>query len=292
MLRKWKATIALGAILLGWLQMDVAGAYVVGIYISQSTAQNAKAMDDLIAQSKRAGVNTFVIDTETRNTSYANNVKKVTNNGIRFVSRITMFPGGGSHAQITDKAIWNKKMSLANYAISLGASEIQLDYIRYAAKGLASHEKAHNVKAVIKYFRDNLPKNVKLQIDILGIAAHKPSITIGQNVALFAPYLDAICPMVYPSHYEPFLHHATRPYNTVLASVSALKKQLKDYPNVNIYAYLEIFNYRYPMSREKRMSYARAQIQAAKDAGAQGYYIWSARNQYGVLFDVLRSSGS
>ncbi len=289
MLKKWKAMIATGVFLLGWLQVDLAVAYVAGIYVTQHTAQDSKKMNYLISQSKRSGINTFVIDTQFRNTAYANNIKKLRSSGIRFVSRVVLFPGGGTHAQVTNKDIWAKKLALAKYAVALGASEIQLDYIRYSVRGSSSASKAHNVNRVIKYFRDNLPKSVKLQIDIFGVAAHKPSNTIGQNVKLFAPNLNAICPMVYPSHYEPFRYHATRPYNTVLKSVSALKRQLKDHPNVRVYAYIEIFNYRYPMSREKRMSYTRAQIQAAKDAGANGYYVWSARNQYDVLFNALRN---
>lgn len=288
MLRKCKMVLAIGILLLGWLHVNAAFAYVKGIYISQPTAQDTKKMKYLISQSKRVGINTFVIDTERRNSIYAQNVKMVQNSGIRFVSRVVLFHGGGTHAQVTDRNIWAKKLALAKYAVSLGASEIQMDYIRYNVKGHSSPDKAQNVKAVIKYFRDNLPSSVKLQIDIFGVAAHKPSNTIGQNVRLFAPYLNAICPMVYPSHYEPFRYHAVRPYNTVLTSVSALKRQLKGFNHVKVYAYIELYNYRYPMSRAQRMSYTRSQIQAAKDAGADGFYVWSARNQYGILFDVLK----
>lgn len=285
---KWRMMTGVIVMVLGSLTYQVAFAQVAGIYISQNTAQNTKKMNYLINQSKRVGINTFIIDTKHRNSTYARNVKMVRTNGIRFVSRVVIFPGGGTHAQVMNQGIWAKKLALAKYAVSLGAQSIQLDYIRYNVKGQSSPQKAHNIKRVIKYFRDNLPSHVKLQIDIFGVAAHKPSNTIGQNVKLFAPYLNAICPMVYPSHYEPFRYHATRPYNTVLKSVSALKRQLGRGSKVRVYAYIELYNYRYPMSRAQRMSYTRAQIQAAKDAGANGYYVWSARNQYDILFDVLK----
>jgi hypothetical protein len=288
MLQRWKVMAAGAILVLGIFSCNIVFAKAIGIYISQHTASSSKKMNYLISRSKRAGVNTFIIDTAFRNTAYARNVKKVRKNGIRFVSRIVVFPKGGTHSQIMNKSIWAKKLALAKYAVALGAQEIQLDYIRYNVRGKSSPSKAQNIKRVIKYFRNNLPSRVKLQIDIFGVAAHKPSNTIGQNVKLFAPYLNAICPMVYPSHYEPFRYHATRPYNTVLKSVSALKRQLRGNSHVRVYAYIELFNYRYPMSRAKRMSYTRAQIQAAHDAGANGYYVWSARNQYGVLFDVLR----
>lgn len=130
---------------------------------------------------------------------------------------------------------------------------------------------------------------VKLQIDIFGVAAHQPSRTIGQNVPLFANLVDTINPMVYPSHYEPFRYHAQRPYRTVLDSVSALKRQLRHHPNVNVFSYIELYNYRYPMSRENKIQYIRAQIAASRDAGANGWYAWSANNKYGLLFYVLRT---
>lgn len=274
-------------ILLLYAESSLASA--IGIYLSQNTAQHSHRMNYFIREAQASGVNTFVIDTKYRNSRYAKQIKKVRRAGIRVVSRIVIFPGGGTHAQVTNKRIWAKKLALAKYAISLGAQEIQLDYIRYSVKTGASRSKAVYIKHVIRYFRQNLPKHIPLQIDIFGVAAHKPSTTIGQDAALFAPYVQAICPMVYPSHYEPFRKHATKPYNTVLKSTEALRRQLRAHPNVKVYPYLELYNYRYPMSRVQRLSYTREQIQAAMDAGADGYYMWSARNQYGVLFQVLKS---
>ncbi len=287
---KWKAVMLAVILSCSWIFSGQALAFVKGIYISQSTAQNPKKMHYLERESKAVGIDTFIIDTQYRNSRYAINVKNAVKRGFRVVSRIVMFPGGGRHHQITNKNIWKKKLALAQYAIHLGAKEIQLDYIRYSVKTGSSKEKAYHVNKVIKYFRKHLPKHIKLQIDIFGVAAFKPSNTIGQNVKVFAPSIDAICPMVYPSHYEPFRLHAAKPYNTVLTSVDALQRQLQNHKNINIYAYIELYNYRVPMSYAKRVSYTRAQIQAAKDAGAQGFYVWSARNQYDILFDVLRNS--
>ena len=288
----FRVMLALGGFCVISGYCNAAFAYVKGIYVSQGTAENSAKMTTLIQQAKAAGVNTFVVDAAHRNTQYASNMEKLRASGIRYVARVVMFPGGGNHAQVTDPSIWAGRLALAKYAVSVGAQEIQLDYIRYSSKTGSSPLKAQYVHNVIKYFKKNLPSDVKLQIDIFGVAAHKPSNTIGQNVPMFASSLDAICPMVYPSHYEPYRYHATRPYNTVLNSVDALQTQLKNNANVKIYAYIESYNYRYPMSMSERMSYTRAQIQAAKDGGAQGFFVWSAKNQYDVLFSVLRQDAS
>lgn len=259
-----------------------------GIYITQSTAQNKAKLTYLIHQAKRFGIDTFIIDINIPSRTYAANVKEVVQSGIQYVARVVIFPHGASHAEITDKTIWAKRLALAKYAIGLGASAIQLDYIRYRAAHPANPEKAHYVTEVAKYFKHQLSSDkVNLQIDIFGIATHKPAHTIGQDVSLLAHYVNAFCPMVYPSHYEPFLHHAVRPYETVFDAITGLKKQLHNHPNVSIYTYIELYNYRYKLAGETRLHYIAAQIKAARAAGSNGWYVWSPNNHYGPLFQVL-----
>jgi len=261
-------------------------AFSRGIYVTQPSAQNARTINYFIQQAKRSGIDTFVIDAQYRNTRYANNVRHVVKSGIHYVARVVVFPHGGTDAQVADKRIWNKRLAIMKYAVSLGAREIQLDYIRFRAKSYSSHHKSRKIAAVVKYFKDAL--HVPIQIDIFGVAAHGPSRTIGQDVKVLGSVVDAICPMVYPSHYEPHRYHAQRPYQTVLNSVRALKQQLKGFPHVRVYPYIELYNYRYPLSRENKLRYIAAQIKAAKDAGANGWYAWSPNNKYSQLFQILR----
>lgn len=259
-----------------------------GIYITQSTAQSSKRMKYLIKRSKAVGINTFVIDMYYKNSRYKKNMVLVRRSGIRYVARIVVFPYGGTHSQVTSRKIWEKRWARAKYAIELGASAIQLDYIRYKPSAGWSDRNVRNIHNVIKFFKRRLAgTGVKLQIDVFGVAAHRPIKSIGQDVSIFAQSVDAICPMVYPSHYEPYRHHAVRPYKTVLKSITALKQQIRHYPRVRVYAFIELYNYRYPLSRYQKIKYIQAQIQAAKDGGANGWYAWSARNKYSLLFYVL-----
>ena len=269
--------------------VSVAQAYVKGIYVTSSTANHTRTMNYLVKQSKAAGINTFVVDVYGRSKRYAQNVRMFQRHGIRYVARVVVFPHGGTQAQVANKKIWENRWRRAQYAISLGAKEIQLDYIRFKASNYSSKQNAYKINKVIKFFKDRLRgTGVKLQIDIFGVAAHRPSKTIGQNIPLFAENIDAVNPMVYPSHYEPYRYHAVRPYKTVLDSVSALKRQLRHHPRVKVYAYIELYNYRYPMSRANKVKYILAQMQAAKNGGANGWYAWSARNKYSLLFSILK----
>lgn len=282
--------LCVGFFLTGFLETNIAIGYAKGIYITSGTARSDKKMDYLIERAKRAGINTFVIDVYGQHKSYARNVAKVRQAGIRYVARVVMFPYGGKGSQVTNQKTWEHRWRWAQYAVSLGADAIQLDYIRYHRTQPASVQNEQNVYKVIQYFRHKLKgTNVKLQIDIFGVAAHRPTRTIGQNVVLFAPSLDAINPMVYPSHYHPASYHSERPYSTVFDSVSALKKQLAPFPQVKVHAFIEVFNYRYPMSYAKRAEYVKAQIRGAINAGSNGWYAWSANNHYKLLFNILES---
>lgn len=266
-----------------------ASAWVRGIYLTQYTAQVTKSVKNYIKRAKASGVDTFVIDYYRKSRKYQRNIALIKQNHIHYVARIVMFPHGALHSQVVSQKYLNRRYRQIMQAVAMGAEEIQLDYIRYKKSQRPSKQNARNIYRVIKHVRDMLRgKGVKLQIDIFGVAAHSESFSIGQNVPLFASALDAICPMVYPSHYEPFRHHARRPYQTVYDSLVALRKQLKDFPKVKIYAYIELYNYRYPLSRQNKVNYILAEIRAVRDAHADGWYAWSARNKYSILFAILR----
>lgn len=261
-----------------------------GLYITAAKATHPEFVEMLIKNAKATGIDTFVVDVEYKNTRYAKSIALIKQSGIRYVARLVIFPDGGTQKEVLSKPYWEKRWNTALYAVSLGASAIQLDYIRYKHTVPTLDRNVQDVARVVRFFREKAKESkVGLQIDIFGVAALKPSRTIGQDVALIAPNVDTINPMVYPSHYEPYLKHAVAPYKTVLESVVALKRQLKAFPEVKVNAYIELFNYRYPMSTATRFKYIEAQMQAAKDAGANGYYVWSANNKYMPLFQVLKT---
>lgn len=263
-------------------------AFTRGIYLTQSTEQNSAKLNALIQKAKQYNIDTFVIDVNIPSKIYAKNISKILASGIHYVARIVIFPHGGTHAQVTNREIWAKRLKLAKYAVGLGASAIQLDYIRYRAEYPPNTAKAKRILTVVQYFKDELrPHNVSLQMDIFGIASLKPAHTIGQDPQELAGVVNTFCPMVYPSHFEPFREHAVRPYETIADSVKALKNQLVNHPNTSIITYIELFNYRYKLSHEARLRYIAAQMKASRESGANGWYVWSATNYYSPLFEVL-----
>lgn len=261
---------------------------VKGIYVTQYNLENTAFLNHLIKNAKAAGINTFVVDLEKPSTRYQENIALLKENGIRYVARIVMFPGGGTAAMIENPDYWQKKYSLVKKAIDIGANEIQLDYIRYNTKQKPSPNNAKNILAIINWYKTKLAaQNIPLQVDVFGIASFGESKYIGQNIKLFSQTVDAICPMVYPSHYTPFAEHFATPYDTVYNSLTSIKDQFDDHMPVKLYAYIELTNYHFAMSHVKTLAYINAQIKATNAAGADGWYAWSPHNRYDNLFRVL-----
>ncbi len=259
-----------------------------GIYLQQYTAQSPKKLDHLINSSLEVGVNTLVVDLWWRSPIYKAAIQRIQHFGLRYVPRITMFENGGTHEQVSSKAFWEERWKLANYALDLGAKDIQLDYIRYSSKTEASPQNAINIREVLRFFKKRInERGAHLQIDVFGEVSHAPSMHIGQDMGLFAGEIDAVCPMVYPSHYQPYQERALLPYETVFDSLTALKRQMGD-RQVPVLAYIELFNHRFPMSAAERVKYIRAQLRAVREAQAEGWLAWSAGNRYDLLFEILR----
>jgi len=261
---------------------------VQGIYLQQNTAQSRARLDHLISNSLEVGINTFIVDLETRSNYYKKGIEHLQEQGIEYVPRITMFPNGGTHEQIIDRAYWEDRYKLASYAIDLGAKSVQIDYIRYSSKTAASADNAINVREVLRFLKKRISgRGALLQIDVFGEVSYAPSLHIGQDMALFAKEIDTVCPMVYPSHYEPYEEHAQTPYETVFGSLTALKRQIGN-QKVSVLAYIELFNYRHKLDTDERVKYIRAELRAVREANADGWLAWSAGNKYDILFDLMR----
>lgn len=260
---------------------------VRGIYITQITLEDVKLISPIIERAKKAGINTMVVDYERMTNRYKKNIQLVKDNNLHYVARITMFPGGGTPAQVYSKTYLENKYRLIQEAISLGAERIQLDYIRFKPTQTPSHRNAQRIYEIIKSIKQQI--KVPLEVDVFGISSFKESSYIGQSISLMSTTIDALCPMLYPSHFEPYKIHAKAPYETILTALHAMQRQLNHQVPFKVYPYFELFNYRWPMSNPQRLQYIRAQMKAIADGNSNGWYAWSAGNRYDNLFKVLEA---
>ena len=277
-----------------FLFVSVTSAGIVkGIYVTQYNFENTTFLNYLIKNAKASGIDTFVVDLEIPSKRYRENLTLLKENNLKYVARIVMFPDGGTAAIIKSPEQWQKKYGLVKQAVDWGANEIQLDYIRYKSAQKPSSENAKDILTIIKWYKNKLAaQNIPLQIDVFGITSFGESKHIGQHIELFAHSVDAICPMVYPSHFTPFAEHYKKPYETVYDSLIRIKEQFDHQLPFKLYAYIELSNYHYTMSRDKKIAYIKAQLRAVDEAAADGWYAWSPHNRYENLFYILKNQQS
>lgn len=179
-----------------------------------------------------------------------------------------------------------------------GVDEVQFDYIRFPAEGTAAYltfpEEAEQTRVEIitqflKEVRERTEKyNTSLAVDIFGVTAWQSDwdvMTLGQSLEAMSRYLDVLSPMFYPSHfhrgYDGFANPGSEPYYFVNTGVrKALEILASAEAQTKLVPWIQGFNL---LSPNYGPGYIKAQVEAAKDEGVEGFLIWNARNVYDNL---------
>lgn len=119
----------------------------------------------------------------------------------------------GSWVDASDEANWAYPLALAAEACALGFDEIQFDYVRFPAGRTAevaasrlpgtSEERAAVIQRFLTEARARLrPEGCGVSAAIFGIVmSSETDEGIGQTPETVSPVVDAVSPMLYPSHY-------------------------------------------------------------------------------------------
>lgn len=112
-----------------------------------------------------------------------------------------------------DSDVWDYIGALAEEVADLGVDEVQFDYVRFPSDGkLAdiSYPKVQEEKTKTEVIGDFLAKvherlskkGVAFSVDLFGMVAWKQDdFGVGQRIEDIAANVDAMCPMLYPSHF-------------------------------------------------------------------------------------------
>src|SRR5215470_1078498 len=111
-----------------------------------------------------------------------------------------------------DKRVWKYNVDLAVAAAKAGFDEIQFDYVRFPSDGdlsIIRYPGVHaqpmgwTIPAFAQYAASRLhPLGARVSVDVFGLSATH-DLGIGQLPRRISRYVDAMYPMVYPSHYNP-----------------------------------------------------------------------------------------
>ena len=196
--------------------------------------------------------------------------------------------GGLGWANEYDPRVWKYNVDVATAAAKAGFDEIQFDYVRFPTDGDISamvfpHKRAEPRSATIDrffaYAVERLhPLRVRVSADVFGLSASR-DLGIGQAPSRIGKVLDAIYPMVYPSHYNPgeydLLEPEAFPYATVVHSLRDFNRQTRG-EKVRIVPWLQDFTIKYSYGLEQ----VGEQIDAARTMHAKGFLLWNPSGEY------------
>lgn len=197
--------------------------------------------------------------------------------------------------------VWEYLTELAEMAADLGFDEIQYDYVRFPVGSdadaadygvdMEAYPKRQAIQDFLSYAGDRLhEKGCVVTADVFGtiIGSETDVQTVGQDYTALGQTVDAISPMVYPSHYAngvfglevPDAH----PYETVSAAMQGSAEELQSIPEAEravVRPWLQAFTATWvPGHISYNGIQIREQIQAVYDAGYEEWILWNATNRY------------
>jgi hypothetical protein len=187
-----------------------------------------------------------------------------------------------------DKRVWDYNVQVGIAAAKAGFDEIQFDYVRFPTDGDLSaavfpgktkESKTAVITSFAKYAGERLkPLGVRVSADVFGLSATR-NMGIGQRPKQLGAYLDTIYPMVYPSHFGSGEYNLpdpnAQPGRTVGLALRDFDRQLTGL-DIRLVPWLQDFS----LGRTYTLADVQDQIEAARDAGAEGYLLWNAAGLY------------
>jgi len=187
-----------------------------------------------------------------------------------------------------DRRVWRYNVDVAVAAAKAGFDEIQFDYVRFPSDGdlsIIRYPGVHpqpmgwTIPAFAQYAAKRLhPLGVRVSVDVFGLSATH-DLGIGQLPRRISRYVDAVDPMVYPSHYSAGEYNLpdpnAAPGETVTRSLLDFQAALEG-RKARLTPWLQDFT----LGRTYTLDDVRAQVDAARSAGAKGFLLWNAEGVY------------
>ena len=197
-------------------------------------------------------------------------------------------PAGLAWLNPYDRRAWRYVVGVAAAAAKAGFDEIQFDYVRFPSDGeigsivyprSRKEPKDRTIERFFAYASKRLrPLGVRVSADLFGLAATR-DLGIGQAPKRLGRHLDAIYPMVYPSHFVPGEYHLVEPEafpgRTVAEALDDYRHQLRG-QNVRIVPWLQDFS----LQRPYGLAEVADQVDAARRTRANGFMLWNPVGVY------------
>jgi hypothetical protein len=189
--------------------------------------------------------------------------------------------------------VWDYIAAVGRELHERGFDEIQFDYIRFPTDGdnLADaryrwRDTGMDMESAMLSFLRHIRSRIKapISIDIYGANGwYRTGARTGQEVELLASYVDVICPMYYPSHFEQdFLAQSPpelRPYRIYYQGVQRTARITRGEVIVRPYVQAFYLNVSYDR-RYYNTDYVRLEVEGVRAAGNGGLTYWNNSGRY------------
>ncbi|WP_309123203.1 putative glycoside hydrolase [Paenibacillus sp.] len=202
-----------------------------------------------------------------------------------------------------NEQVWEYNIRIAEEAISAGFDEVQFDYVRFPEQvGTVDREVSfrnpgnETKDQIIQRFLRTATRRVHeaggfTSADVFGLTTTaKDGMGIGQKWELLAQEVDAISPMVYPSHYAKgsygVQHPDLKPYKIVKEAIADAKSRNEALARNREQAaalrpWLQDFTAKWVKPHQTyRRAEVQEQIQALKELGIRQYLLWNPSSNY------------
>ena len=187
-----------------------------------------------------------------------------------------------------DRRVWKYDADVAAAAARAGFDEVVFDYVRFPSDGDVEAAVYSNprhmakrdaVPGFLRYVSRRLaPFGVRVSASVFGLSAAR-DLGIGQVPRRIAPLVDAVYPMTYPSLFGPgelgLTDPSASPGATVTLALHTFRRAVRG-TNALLVPWVQDFSF----SRTYGLDQVRAQIDAARLAGAKGFLLWNAHGEY------------
>jgi hypothetical protein len=189
--------------------------------------------------------------------------------------------------------VWEYNVAIAREIISRGFDEVQFDYIRFPTDGTnlgdarfrwkdAGMDMESALMSFLSYARANIA--APISIDIYGANGwYRSGVRTGQDVEMLSRYVDAICPMFYPSHFEQgfmgFDPAARRPYR--IYYIGTMRNSYISRKRIVVRPYVQAFYLNVRYDREYYSpAYVALEVDGVRDSLNEGLLFWNNAGRY------------
>jgi hypothetical protein len=187
-----------------------------------------------------------------------------------------------------EKRVWDYNLRIAQAAARAGFDEIQFDYVRFPSDGdiesavfpgKRNEAMGVTIARFVHYATKRLkPMGVRVSVDVFGLSATR-DLGIGQSPRRLSKIVDAIYPMVYPSHYGSGEYGLASPVSvpgrTVGRSLRDFRRQMRR-GKAELVPWLEDFSF----SGTTTLTHVQEQIRAARRWKSGGFLLWNPSGVY------------